>query len=97
MLEVHAGLEREYITGGTALAGNYFARLVGKNPRIVEFSCRGRLTDLLIGDKVRLSRTRAFDSTGAITSLGFRIVGMRQNFMTGISTCTAVEDVVFLT
>lgn len=97
ILELFASIERQYITGGTQLLSNYYGRLIGKVPRLVQFSVKGKLLTKLIGDKVRITRSRAFDTTGALASSAFRIIGLRHNFIQGISTCTAVEDVVFLT
>lgn len=96
ILEIPGAVERQYIVGGTMLVGNYYGRLVGKIPRVVEFSCRGKLIDRLIGHKVKITRDRAFDTTGALAATAFRIVGLRHNYLSGVTHCTAVEDVVFL-
>jgi hypothetical protein len=78
------------------LVGQRMARLAAANPRVVTFSARGKLVDLLQGDIIRLTRTRAFDSSGGFTAVRFRVLGLRHNHIAGTSECTAVEDVQFL-
>jgi hypothetical protein len=78
------------------LLGQRMARLAAANPRVVTFTARGKLVDVLQGDIIRLTRARAFDSTGALAAVRFRVLGLRHNHIAGTSECTAVEDVAFL-
>jgi hypothetical protein len=79
------------------LLGQRMARLAAANPRVVTFTARGKLVDVLQGDIIRLTRARAFDSTGALAAVRFRVLGLRHNHIAGTSECSAVEDVQFLT
>lgn len=90
-------LSRNTIESGLNNTATYYGRLIGKMPRVVEFSAVGKLVDLVPGDKVRLTRSRAFDPSGALAGVVFRIVGLRHAYLSGISTCKAVEDVQILT
>jgi hypothetical protein len=77
------------------LAGPYF-RLATASKRRVEFSACSKLVDLNIGTKIRLSRSHADDPTGSLSAVVFRIQRLRHNYITGVSTCQAIEDVSFL-
>jgi hypothetical protein len=82
-------------TEAAALASSYFPVATG-NPRVAEFSARTKLVDLTVGDKVRLTRSRGIDPTGRLTSVLFRIQSLRTDYLSGITQCTAVEDIPFL-
>jgi hypothetical protein len=71
------------------------AKLAAANPRVVEFAARGKMVDLLIGDKINITRTRAFDPAGSFTAKTLRVTTLRHNHISGVSRCTAVEDVPF--
>lgn len=75
--------------------GVALSKLGAAAPRVVELSARGKLVDALRGDKLRITRSRAFDPTGALAAVVFRILYLRRNLLTGVTTCLAVEDVHF--
>jgi hypothetical protein len=83
-----------YTENGTEVARS-LARLLAADPRVVEFQSRGKLADLTIGDRIAITRSRALDPTGALSATVFRIIGLSHDFIAGVSTCTAVENVSF--
>lgn len=93
--EVPGYLERSVIDGGLQLVSGYYSRLINLEPRLAAFSVMGRLMGKTPGDKVILSRSRAYDPTGALAPTAFRLVSVRHNYLSGVSTCVAVEDVDF--
>jgi hypothetical protein len=78
------------------LVAQRYARLAAANPRIAAFTARGKLTDVLQGDIIRLTRTRGLDSSGSLNAVRFRVMSGRQNLLAGFGACVAVEDVPFL-
>jgi hypothetical protein len=83
------------VADASDLAGPYF-RLATTSKRRVEFTACSKLVDLNIGSKIRLSRSHADDPSGSLSAVVFRIQRLRHNYITGVSTCTAIEDVSFL-
>lgn len=72
------------------------ARLAAANPAVVSFSSRGKLVDVLQGDIIRCTRSRAFYTGGSLNAVRFRVLNLRHNLVAGASHCVAVEDVPFL-
>lgn len=70
-----------------------FLALAIASPLVATFAAKGKLVDLKIGDKITLTRARAFGPDGAFEDKVFRVRGLRRNPMTGVSKCTAVEDI----
>lgn len=67
---------------------------LAKNPaRIVKFSSKGKLVDKKVGDKIRLTRTRAIDSTGALSAAVMRIMNLKQNGIQGLSYVECIDDI----
>lgn len=95
VFEVFGFLDETVITAGVALVQNYYGKLISAVPRNVEFSATGKLVDLSIGDKVLLTRTGpgVLDPSGAISALAFRVVGLKHDYLSGVSRCVGVEDV----
>lgn len=75
---------------------NQYFRLGTANPRVASFSAKGKLVDLMVGDKIRLTRSRGLDATGALDAVVFRVQRLRHNYIEGVSHCEAIEDVSFL-
>jgi hypothetical protein len=96
VLDVQTYLQGYLTTADVLLLAQRYGRLTTANPLVVRFTARGKLVNVLLGDKIKLTRARAGTSTGALVAATFRVIGIRHNFMTGVSTCTAVEDVAFL-
>jgi hypothetical protein len=84
-----------YAANNSARLAQSLSRLLAANPRVVEFQSRGKLADLTIGDRIAITRSRALDPTGALAATVFRIIGLSHDFIAGVSTCTAVENVSF--
>jgi hypothetical protein len=76
-----------------AVFGGRIADLASLNPWYVEFRAAGKLVDLRIGSKVKLTKSPAADVSGSLSAAVYRIIGLRHNYLSGVSTCTAVEDV----
>jgi hypothetical protein len=96
VLEVLTALREDQNVEQLDQIGVRYARLAAANPKTVRFTAMSKLLDLLVGDKVELTRARAKTPTGRLDAAVYRIRGLRHNYMTGVSTCTAVEDVPFL-
>ena len=98
VLEVQSYLDDD--GGAITIAAKAYAerlsRLSAGLPRVVEFSVHGRLTDSLPGQQVSLTRTRALDSTGALSAVTFRLANVKVDHLTGLCTCVAVEVLSFL-
>jgi hypothetical protein len=84
-----------YADNATAVLAQSLSRLWAANPRVVEFQSRGKLADLTIGDRIAITRSRGLDQTGALSATLFRIISLSHDFIAGVSTCTAVENVSF--
>lgn len=95
--ELEGFLDRAMITSGLQKVSTYYARLIGKVPRWVEFSCVGKLVDLLVGHRIKVTASRALGAGGQMAAVNFRVVGLRHNYLAASSTCLAVEDVQILT
>ncbi len=89
-LEVYTYLS---YTGAALNRANDFLALATASPLVATFSSKGKLVDLKIGDRITLTRARAFGPDGAFEDKVFRVRGLRRNPMTGVSKCTAVEDI----
>lgn len=89
-LEVYTYLS---YTGAALNRAADFLALATASPLVAQFSAKGKLVDLKIGDKITLTRARAFSPEGSFEDKVFRVRGLRRNAMTGISKCTAVEDI----
>lgn len=69
-----------------------------RTPRLVRFDAAGKLLDLLPGYLISLTRSRGLDSSGTgLDGVTFRILGLRYDYGTGRATCTAVENIDYLT
>jgi hypothetical protein len=96
ILEIKTFLREDQPVEQLERIGQRYAKLAASNPRVVTFQARSKLVDLLIGDKVQLTRARALTPTGRLDAATFRVRRLRHNYLTGVSTCTCVEDVPFL-
>jgi hypothetical protein len=83
------------VTAASQLAASYFP-VVTANPYVAEFSARTKLVDLTIGDKIRLTRSRAAVPGGRLEAAVFRIQRLHPDYISGVTECTAVEDIPFL-
>jgi hypothetical protein len=97
IFNLYGYLSRASITGGLCLLPNYYARLFKKVPRIVQLSTVGQLIDTFIGDKISLYASKALSPTGTLSGEVFRIFNLTHDYLTGMTTCEAVENVQILT
>ena len=68
--------------------------LAKRPPRKIRFTTKSKLIDKKVGDKIRLTRSRAFDAAGKLNAQVVRILSLAHDYRTGISTCECVDDVV---
>ena len=92
VFELPGFLDRAVIEGGTQLVGGFYGDLIAAVLPVAQFEVQGKLSTKLIGDKVLLTRERAFSTTGVLSSVAFRIIGLKHNDATGITRCLAVKD-----
>ncbi len=62
--------------------------------RKIRFSAKGKLVDKKVGDKIRVTRSRALDADGRLSAKVLRILSIRQDYQQGRSTVECVDDVV---
>jgi len=62
--------------------------------RKITFSSKGKLIDKKVGDKIRITRSRAMDANGKIQSLTSRIISIKHDYARAESTVSVVDDVV---
>lgn len=93
VFDLDAWLTKSVITGGTQLVANTLTKLFKQCPPTIEFTSQGLLADLLIGDRIQVTAAKAITSTGRLSAVNFRILGVSQNHGTGVGRCLAVQDV----
>ncbi len=62
--------------------------------RIVSGTVKGKLIDARVGQKIRITRSRALDPNGKLSSKTFRIISLTQMHQGARTTFSAVDDVV---
>lgn len=59
--------------------------------RVAHFSCSGSLLEAKVGDKVRITRSRALSADGTLASRAFRIIAIGYD-LNGDCTVSAIDD-----
>lgn len=77
-----------------AALANRILTLASRPARKISVSTYGRIVALKVGDKVRLSRDRALDPSGRISSQVFRILSIRRQPLSRLVRAEMVDDVV---
>jgi len=62
--------------------------------RRISLEARGKLVDKKVGDKIRLTRARAFDPSGKLSARVVRIISISHSYQDGKSKADCVDDVV---
>jgi hypothetical protein len=87
------GIDNAVTTGHPAQSlADRLARLDAATPSVAIFSARTKLQALQIGDIITLTRSRAATATGSLVGVRFRIKSLKHNYVSGVSSCEAVED-----
>jgi hypothetical protein len=81
-------------TDAAAANSSRMAELAKTPARQLRGTVRGKLLDSRVGQKVRVTRDRAAESGGLLSSSVYRIISIRQNHAMGLSQLIAVPDVV---
>lgn len=85
-----------YIKTGTAAiaAAERLRQLASSPARVITFSVKGRLIDKRVGQKLRLTRERAMDASGRLSAKVVRIISLKQDHVSHMTTVDCVDDVV---
>lgn len=75
-------------------AASRMLELARRPARKVSFSAKSKLIDKKVGDKIRLTRSRALDPNGSLAGAVMRIISTRQDYQRSQVSVECVDDIV---
>lgn len=98
IFEVPGFVSKDTVTGGVCILGTAYGVLTSQVPRIITLVVAGKLKDMMIGQKIRVTYegTEILSSTGRLDAVVFRLVAIEENYY-GDTTAVAVENIDWIT